>query len=262
MPILVAGDLARGVAHRGGEGVDLATGAFAQGAGIGAEQLGVAQHRVVAILPERPVAGGVGLHRLEEIGVRLEGGRSLGAGRGKLGTVGRFDLLRQQLARVVGAGARLVDGTLEEQRRHQRRAEVGATGVQLRRDPPQPPDGALHQLGLRAKPMQEEDEDALQAGVHVGVRVAPPVLPLVVDGSLGEAGDEQVAVDRLVEGEVGRVDRAKARQPGVVRVAAPCERGGRQVVKPVVIGRQAEGAGLHRMLGVVLGQELGGEVGE
>ena len=74
-------------------------------------------------------------------------------------------LLRQQDAGVVGAGAGLVDGPIQQDLRHQVRPQVGPAGLQVGRTPPQP--GAALATSSFSGPqlVQEQDEDPRWPGL-------------------------------------------------------------------------------------------------
>ena len=108
--------------------------------------------------------------------------------------------------------------------------------------------------------MQEEDEDTFQAWAQVGVRMPPPDLPFVEDRLVAQAGQDQVAVDGVIEGKRSGVEFREALEPRGRCSAPPLEPCCRDVVKQVVVVGEPQRAGLHRVLGMVLAQELINEV--
>ena len=94
--------------------------------------------------------------------------------------------------------------------------------------------------------MQEQREDAGEAGVEVGVGLAAPHLEVVDDPPAVEDADHQVAVDRLVEGQVAGLHLAEASEPRGIGLAASLEGGLGEVVEQRVVLGQAELAGADR----------------
>ena len=154
------------------------------------------------------------LHVLEEGDVRLVGrcGRvaRLGKPRGK---VGILHLGRQQLADVPSPGTSLVGGALQEDGRNHVRPQVARAVLEVAGNQPQPRDRRVDQLRHRPKPVQKQREDAGEAGVEVGVGLAAPHLEVVDDPPAVEDADHQVAIDPVVEGQVGGFHLAEASEP-------------------------------------------------
>src|SRR5205085_11821555 len=90
---------------------------------------------------------------------------------------------------------------------------------------------------------------------QVGVGVAAPNLPAVEDCPPVQARDRQVTVDRLVEAEVAGIEGAELLHPVVGALRPTDESGFREVLEPVVVLSQAQGAGVRRGLVVLLIEE-------
>ena len=262
LPVVVARDLAGEAPHLAEQELHLVQTALVQAAGVEVELLGVAQDGGVVLLAERPLAGRGGTHLLQEGGVGLE---RIGRGRTRRRQVGAM-LLRhvrgQEVAHVARTGACLVDGALQDDERHHLGPQVGAAGLEVGRHEAQARGRRGSQLALRAQAVKEEDEDAPHPGVEVEIGLAAPDLPCVVDRPLTKLADGEVAVDRLVEGQLVIGQAGEPLEPCRRAGGIGLDRLGGHVVELVVIVGEAQVRGTNRVGGVLLLEELGGKVSE
>ena len=134
--------------------------------------------------------------------------------------------------------------------------------LEIGRDLPQARDRCVDQLSHRPQPVEKEAEDAAQARVEIGVGLASPHQEVVDDPSPVENADHQVAVDRVVEGELVRIHLVEAGQPRGIGPGSSLEGGLGEVVELVVVLGQAEPAGMDRRVRHLGVEELSGELGE
>ncbi len=257
LPVVAPLQLARTAGQLGGQAVVLLAAAVAEAGGVEVEQLPLAQQPAVPLLAQRPIPGGFRPQLVQEGGVGLERGGGLLPRLGEARAQRRVaDLRGQQLAGVARPRQRLVAGAVQQDLRHQLGAQVAPPVVEVAGDRPQPGGRIGHQVGLRAEPVEEQEEDAVQAGVQVRVGLAPPHLPVVHDVAPAQRRQHQVAVHLLVEGQVVGVDGVEPAQPLPSGPGASHKGRLGQVVKLRVVVGETQGGGLDRRLGVLLVEEL------
>ena len=122
--------------------------------------------------------------------------------------------------------------------------------------------GRVDELSHRPQPVEEKAEDAAQPGIQIRVGLASPHQEVVDDPAPVEGADHQVAIDRVVEGQLVRIHLVEARQPGGIGPASSLEGGLGEVVELVVVLGQAQPAGMDRRVRHLGVEELSGELGE
>jgi hypothetical protein len=261
-PVLVAGYLLRQPAQLRGEEVVLLAAALAQLARVVREQLLFAEERGVHGLSDRVPPGRLLLEVLQVRGEPVERLRRRRAGRREL-LAGRrvLHLARHEFARIPARGFRLADGALDVDRWRERGVEVRDAVLDRGRHLLEARARRIGQLALGPDAVQEEHEDALQAGVEIRRRLALPHLVRMEDLAPAEDRDQEVAIDGRGPETLVR-DGAETRQPLEVALLAPLERRRRDVIELLVIRGQAERARVHRRVLVLLFQETHREVRE
>ncbi len=145
----------------------------------------------------------------------------------------------------------------DEQRAGQPRVEVrprlgkyaGHLGEPMRR--------RRRQLGIGPEAVQEQREDAVEAGGDVGGGVASVRRPVAHHGSPAQLGDDQVPVDALLPGQLVVGQRFERTQALLVDDVAGVDRGVGELGKPLVIAGHPQHGGPRRVRVELGRQELG-----
>ncbi len=212
-----------------------------------AQDLLVAQQRGVQLLAHPPVTGGALGEVLQERRQLVERGRG---GLGGLGQprpqVGVDDLRGQRPGEERPTGPGLADGAPDDDRRRQRRVQVRPARGEHGRHLGQPHHDRVHQLRLRAQPVQERGEQREQHRGQVGRRVAPPRGPGGSRALSAQHGDEQVAVDRLLQVEAVGGHRLEPGEPFARLALLRGEPVGAEVAERPVVLQRAQHGGMTR----------------
>jgi hypothetical protein len=195
--------VARGVQREGAhlvvEALQLAPAAVAEGAGVVGEHLALAQDAGVAVLAQLPAAMGPAAEVVEVGDPPLEVGRGPLAGLPEaLARVVVLHVEPDQVPDVAHGALRRVHAPLDDER-------MGEFWIQVRdarvHRPPglfEARDRRVHDVRLRAQPVEEQREQAAGDRAGVGERIPLPLLERGEDQAAAEHGPGEIAVDRLV----------------------------------------------------------------
>jgi hypothetical protein len=234
----------------------------AQLPGAVAETFSLLEQRVVPLLPDRPLAGGLVDQRHDVLAEALVRRRGLRTGLAHQGGGSRVVELAGDRPGVGGPRADLAQGPSEQGRMGERRVEVGHALLQERGRSPQPGGDRGRQVGLGSQPGGEQHEHRGQGRSGVVVRAAPPVGPVAHQDPAAQHHQGEVTVDPLVVAQCAVVQAGQPGDPRILAALGRLDALGRQVRQRLVVLREPEDAAESRVGCALVGDELRDELVE
>src|SRR5205814_6460811 len=155
-------------------------------------------------------------------------------------------LPRHELERVAGGGLRLSNRAIHVDTRYEREIQVRFAVGDLPRDAEETSARRLGQVALRPQTVQEESEDSAERGIQIGIWLTFPLETRLGELPATQGRQDHVAVDAFVGAEAIVGNRGQTLGPIANGGLATAERFRREVLRPLVVGGEAEHAGPGR----------------